>query len=184
MYEGYSGSKQRQYGSKSLIFGKYQNITTLQHFALKKNIPHINAANGVQKIQQTFLGGKQTSISTANSYVILCRNCQGKKFFKIQSRNFCDKTFCDMGDDTDYISLNLPPNLKLWRLMFFIWPDFLFHSKFKTEIFLFKFCKMSYSTTKLSRQKLKDFDVLHNFVSNILGPFTNFCGGSPRNHIC
>ena len=119
MYEGYSGSKQRQYGSKSLIFGKYQNITTLQHFALKKNIPHINAANGVQKIQQTFLGGKQTSISTANSYVILCRNCQGKKFFKIQSRNFCDKTFCDMGDDTDYISLNLPPNLKLWRLVFF-----------------------------------------------------------------
>ena len=100
-----------------------------------------------------------------------------------------------MGDDTDYISLNLPPNLKLWRLMFFIWPDFLFHSKFKTEIFLFKFCKMSYSTTKLSRQKLKDFDVLHTFVSNILGPFTNFfrdrqeiiyfkihmwCGGLPR----
>ena len=62
---------------------------------------------------------KQTSSWTTNPCVITVK--EGKrKCLKIQSPKFCDKTFCDMAKDTDYISSNLPPNLKLWRLMFFI----------------------------------------------------------------
>ena len=51
--------------------------------------------------------------------------------------------------DTDYISLNLPPNLKLWRLVFLFGWLFILYFKIWTEIIYFNFRKALNNTKRI-----------------------------------
>ena len=93
MYEGYSGAKQRQNGSKSLIFGKYQNITTLQHFALKKTFPTLMQQMVFRKFNKHFLGENRlpSQLQTHMSYYVV--TVKERNFSKFNLETFATKLF-------------------------------------------------------------------------------------------